>query len=470
MPNRGRLSTSRWMAAAILAVGSVGAPGAQKGPAPASASAQPSYHTFVFTYCLSCHNNRTKAGGLELDAINTAEPGDHWEVWEKVVRKLRGRQMPPPSSRRPDESDRAAALAALEASLDRLSAASPNPGRTDTFRRLNRTEYQNAIRDLLALEFDAASVLPGDSSSYGFDNVTVGNLSPTLLESYVSAAEKISRLAVGGPSLSPGGATVRLRPDLTQEKQIEGLPLGTRGGALVPHTFPVDGEYEMTIRLARDRNEHIEGLTESHQLDLLLDGERLRVFTVEPAKNLEQRELQYRPSQDNLDSHLKIRVPVTAGPHTLGVTFEAKPSVLLETARQPYEAHFNYYRHPPFQPAPYEISILGPYNAMSPGNTPSRQRVFICNPEGLPSGAARGDGAPQAKRVAGGQGPPDQKKEDSCAARILSSLMRRADRRPVTDVDLKTPLRLDPKGKAGGGFEAGVRRGVGAVPLSPELL
>jgi mono/diheme cytochrome c family protein len=446
MPNRGSVSLFRWTAAAVFAVGLAGNPGAQQSiSSPPAASSAPPYQALVNTYCLSCHNSRTKAGALELDAINTADLSDHWETWEKVVRKLRAHQMPPPSARQPDEAARGTALASLQASLDRLSAATPNPGRTDTFRRLNRTEYHNAIRDLLALDFDAAAVLPNDSSSYGFDNVTVGNLSPTLLESYVSAAEKISRLAVGGPSLSPGGATVRLRPDLTQEKHIEGLPVGTRGGALVPHTFPLDGEYEITIRLARDRNENIEGLTEPHQLDLLLDGERLKLFTVEPAPVKEDEVAKYQPSHDTLDGHLKIRVPVTAGPHTLGVTFAKKPSLLLETARQPYEAHFNYYRHPRITPAVYEISIVGPYNAAGAGDTPSRHRVFTCRP------ARKQD-------------------EDNCAKRILATLMRRAYRRPVTDEDLKRPLELYRTAKAGDGFEAGIEMGLAAVLSSPEFL
>ena len=445
MPIRGSLRVSRWVAATVLAVSSVGTPGAQQPPGNAPASTDAPYRALVNTYCLSCHNNRTKAGSLELTSINTADLNDHWETWEKVVRKLRAHQMPPPAARQPDEAARATALASLEASLDKLSATTPNPGRTDTFRRMTRTEYRNAIRDLLALDFDASAVLPNDSSSYGFDNVTVGNLSPTLLESYVSAAEKISRLAVGGPSLSPGGATVRLRPDLTQEKHVEGLPIGTRGGTLVPHTFPLDGEYEITIRLARDRNENIEGLTEPHQLDLLLDGERLKLFTVEPAPIKEDELAKYQPSHDTLDGHLKIRVPVTAGPHTLGVTFAKKPSLLLETARQPYEAHFNYYRHPRITPAVYEISIVGPYNAVGAGDTPSRHRVFTCRP------ARKQD-------------------EDSCAKRILSALTRRAYRRPVTDEDLKRPLELYRTAKTSDGFEAGIEMGLAAVLSSPEFL
>jgi mono/diheme cytochrome c family protein len=455
----------RSMAAGILAVGLVGAPSARQEPVRAPASADAPYRAVVNTYCLSCHNSKSKAGGLELTAINTQDIRDHSEVWEKVARKLRARQMPPPGSRRPDDATHAAALSALEASLDNLAVTNPNPGRTDTFRRLNRTEYRNAIRDLLAIEIDAASLLPSDSASYGFDNITVGNLSPTLLESYVTAAEKISQLVVGRPSLSPGGSTVRLRPDLTQEGHIEGLPIGTRGGALVTHEFPVNGDYEITIRLSRDRNEHIEGLFEPHEVELLLDGERVRLFNVAPPSLGTGQSSADSASHATLDSHLKIRVPVAAGPHSVGVTFPKKPSLLLETARQPYEAHFNYYRHPRIQPAVYEISIIGPYNPAGAGDTPSRRRVFVCSPRG----AARGVGAPRAERGAGAEGPPALN-EDSCAKRILSTVMRRAYRRPVTDTDLNKPLELYASAKAADGFEAGIEMGLAAVLSSPEFL
>ena len=445
MPVRRKNWMLRWTAAGVLAVGSVGAPVAQQDPARTSASSEAPYRAVVSTYCLSCHNTKTKAGGLALDAINTQDLGAHQEAWEKVVRKLRARQMPPQGARQPDDAAHAAALASLETALDRVSATTPNPGRTDTFRRLNRTEYRNAVRDLIAIEIDAVSLLPSDSASFGFDNVTVGNLSPTLLESYVSAAEKISRLAVGRPSLSPGGATVRLKPDLTQEKHLDGLPIGTRGGALTSHEFPVNGEYEITIRLARDRNEHIEGLTESHEIELLLDGERVRLFTIEPVAPLTGQVASDQPSHENLDNHLKIRAPVTAGPHTLAVTFPKKPSLLLETLRQPYEAAFNYYRHPRLQPAVYEISIVGPYNAAGAGDTPSRRRVFTCQP-----GRAQ--------------------EEDACAKRILSALMRRAYRRPVSDTDLKRPFELYRVAKAEDGFDAGIEMGLSAVLASPEFL
>ena len=175
-----------------------------------------------------------KAGGFAIDTLNSDDVAQNPVAWEKVVRKLRARYMPPAGLPRPDEKSYDALVATLETSLDRASAARLNPGRTDTFRRLNRTEYQNAVRDLLAITVDVTSLLPSDEASHGFDNVTVGNLSPTLLERYLSAAQKISRNAVGSPIKSPGGVTINLPPDLTQETHFDGLPFGTRGGTVVP--------------------------------------------------------------------------------------------------------------------------------------------------------------------------------------------------------------------------------------------
>jgi mono/diheme cytochrome c family protein len=445
MPNSGKGWVIRLAVGAALAASVVSTPGAQQKSDPVTAASEPAHRAVVSTYCLSCHNSKSKAGGLELDTINAQPPGDHAEAWEKVVRKLRARQMPPVGARRPDEAAYTASLASLEASLDRVATATPHPGRTDTFRRLNRTEYHNAIRDLLALDIDVAALLPSDSASFGFDNITVGNLSPTLLESYVTAAEKISRLAVGRPSLSMGGSTVRIKPDITQENHLDGLPIGTRGGALISHEFPLNGEYEISIRLSRDRNEHIEGLLEAAEIELLLDDQRLHLFTIEPLKLEQQQSASDAPSHANLDNHLKLRVPVTAGPHKLAVAFPKKPFLLLETARQPYEAHFNYYRHPRLQPAVYEISIVGPYNAAGAGDTPSRRRVLVCQPESV-------------------------KNDDACAKKILSTLMRRAYRRPVNDADLKKPLELYQRAKAEEGFDAGIELGLSAVLSSPEFL
>src|SRR5436190_9830084 len=356
-------------------------------------------------YCAGCHDSEMKKGGLDFDSIRMEDVTKHPEVWEKVVRKLRARQMPPMEKPRPDESTYEKAVARLSDALDSAAAGHPNPGRTETFRRLNRTEYQNVIRDLLALDIDAAELLPKDDASQGFDNVAVGNLSPTLLDRYITAAQKISRLAVGAPRRSPGGDTFRIRADLTQEERVEGLPVGTRGGALIPYTFPQDGDYEIQIRLTRDRNDEVEGLHEPHEVEVLLDRERAASFTVASPKDR---------NFDKVDQHLKVRIPVKAGPHQLGVTFLKNPSALLETKRQPYQAHFNLHRHPRIGPAIYQVSINGPYGAKGPGDTPSRRRIFLSQ-------------------------PTKPAEEEPCAERILATLMRRAYRRPVTEADLRKP-------------------------------
>ena len=394
-------------------------------------------HATVKKYCVGCHNSKVKTSGLAFDSLDIHNVGQDSEAWEKVVRKLRTRSMPPAGLPRPDEQTYTTLLSSLETSLDTAAAAKPNPGRTDTFRRLNRTEYQNAIRDLLAIEVDVTSLLPSDESSHGFDNVTVGDLSPTLLERYLSAARKISRLAMGTPTRSPGGDTVTLPPDLTQEEHFDELPLGTRGGTAVRYNFPLDAKYDVQIRLARDRNEHVEGLREPHEVELMLDGERVKLFTVTPPPAGKDHSL--------VDKDLNARIPVKAGPHVVAVAFPKKASPLLETERQPWQAHFNMDRHPRITPALYSISVNGPYEASGPGDTPSRRRILVCKP---------------AK--------PDE--EDACAKRILTTLMRRAYRRPVTDADLQAPLKFYKEARADGDFDAGIEMGLSAVLVSPEFL
>jgi len=396
-------------------------------------------------YCLQCHDNAMKEAGLSLEPVARNDIARHPDVWEKVVRKLRTRQMPPVGEDRPDEATYDLVVRHLETALDRAAAAAPNPGRTSTIRRLTRTEYQNAIRDLLALDIDAGALLPGDESSYGFDNVTVGDLSPTLLDRYVSAAEKISRLAVGRPSRSPGGETVRIPPDVTQEDHVEGLPIGTRGGVVVPYTFPLDGDYEVQIRLRRDRDELVEGLSEPHEVELLLDRQRLQLFTVSPPQRQAGLPDDQQPSHAKVDQHLTVRVPVKAGPHVLGVAFVKKPTLLAEGTRQPYQARFNSLRHPRLQPAVYAVSIVGPYAAKSAGDTPSRRRIFVSKPAN-----------------------PGQ--EERAARQILSTLMRRAYRRPVVEADLEKPLALYRQARASGDFDAGIELGLSAILVSPQFL
>jgi len=411
----------------------VGAPQPSSKAAPA-----PSPEAAVMArYCAGCHSSKAKAGGLDLASVSADNVSQHPDVWEKVVRKLRARYMPPAGMPRPDERTYDSVVSALATSLDGAAAAKPNPGRTDTFRRLTRTEYQNAIRDLLDIDVDVTSLLPSDETSHGFDNVTVGELSPTLLERYLTAVRKISRLAIGSPSRAPGGDTMILPPDLTQEEHFDKLPFGTRGGKIVHYTFPQDATYEIQLRLQRDRNEHVEGLSDRAEVDLMLDGQRLKLFTVTPPPRGVDHHL--------VEKDLNIRVPVKAGPHAISAAFLKTPSTLLESERQPYQAHFNMDRHPRPQPAIYSITINGPYDAKGPGDTPSRRRIFVCK-------------------------PANPGEEDGCAKKTLATLMRRAYRRPVTDEDFRVPLKFYKDARSEGGFEAGIEMALRAVLMSPEFL
>jgi hypothetical protein len=417
-----------------------GAQGQQQGPgARTTTPPVPASDAFINRYCLSCHNDRTKIAGLALNSVDVNNVSEDVELWEKVVRKLAARAMPPAGRPRPGEADYEAFVSHLETSLDASAMAKPNPGRTETFHRLNRNEYQNAIRDMLALEVsDVASLLPKDDESYGFDNVNVVALPPALIERYLSAAEKISQRAVGRLSAMPGPTNIELPADLTQETELAGMPLGTRGGTMVRHIFPLDGEYEVEIRLARDRDEILEGLTEPHEMELRLDGERLRLFKLQPPQRSGR-------NGDPGQGTFTVRIPVKAGPHEIGVAFLPKSTALLETERQPFRAAFNTFRHPRTQPALYRVSIGGPFDASGPGDTPSRQRILVCRP------AASSE-------------------ETACADRILSMLARRAYRRPVTDTDIHALRGFYNQGRMEGGFESGIQMALTALLVSPEFL
>lgn len=400
---------------------------------------------FVEAHCIDCHISDEPAGELNLAKLT----GDfHVEsgAWERVVRKLRARQMPPLGFDRPKEQEYERALSLLIKGLDAAAEKNPNPGRTESLRRLTRTEYQNAIRDLLFVNIDATKLLPKDESSHGFDNITVGELSPTLMNRYVSAAQKISRLALGGSRRSPSGDTFRLKGDLTQEQHVVGLPLGTRGGMLIDYTFPRDGEYEIQLRLTRDRNEEVEGLNRSHEVVFLVDRREVRSFKVD------------RPKDKNhslVDAHLKARINVTAGPHKVGVTFVKDSASILETKRQPYDARFNMHRHRRTAPAAFQVSINGPFESAGPGDTPSRMRVL---------------------------GGADVEPTLANAQEILARLVRRAYRRPATPDDLRKPLAYfrrvwdsnesaatDP-GEKRQRFEDAIQLATTSVLISPQFL
>jgi hypothetical protein len=421
-------------------------------------------------YCVTCHNQRLVTAGLKLDDADVANPGAGAEMWEKVVRKLRTGMMPPPNMPQPSTDDRRALLSWLETSLDKAAAAKPNPGRTETLRRLNRTEYQNAIRDLLSVDIDAASLLPADESGHGFDNVTVGDLPPALLDRYISAAQKISTLAIGSTQTSLQSDIIRVPPDVTQEGHVSGLPMGTRGGVVFPYTFAQNGEYDIQIYLARGYSGDVDGLKDPqpHEIKVLLDRTPIGEFTIQRPAN----------GDDSLiDRNLKIRVPVTAGPHQVGVTFVRNSASLIETARQPLQSRFNERRHPRVTPAISQVSITGAYEPQGADNTPSRSRIFVCRPAFAKgsgeagSAFAKGSGeAGSASAKGSGETGLSSAEETACARRILSTLMRRAYRRPISEADLSGPMAFYQEGRSERDFDAGIGKALSAVLINPEFL
>ena len=441
--------TKRWIVPASACTAMLYAAIAHVAAAPEQQPAQPAaavspQRALIDRYCATCHSDRLRTGGLSLSAseVDPLQVGDDVETWEKVVRKLRARAMPPagPGRPRPDEQSYAALVSHLETALDRVAAESLDPGPAERFRRLTRAEYQNAVRDLLDLEVDAASLLPDDDSSHGFDNVNVGGVSPTLLDRYLAAAQKVSRLAVGRVG-SPVAHTVVLPPDLTQDDRFDGLPFGTRGGTTVRYTFPADGEYRFDIRLTRDRDERIEG-SHVEQLDLMLDQRRLQTFTLSPRKEGSAQSLAtFTNAAKETDVGLNVRVPVTAGPHEIAVAFLKAPTVLSEAERQPYRANYSYRE----RAALFSVTVSGLYEVSGPGDTPSRRRIFNCRPS-RPS------------------------EEAACARAILSALAKRAYRRPVTAADLDPILGFYQKARRDGeAFETGVEMALRALLVESRV-
>lgn len=392
----------------------------------------------IVNYCLECHDADIQKGDVNLERLLDSPFDEQVAGWVEVLQQVESRHMPPVGEERPDEATFTTTTDAIVTALDSFAAKHPNPGRTDPVRRLTRTEYQNAIHDLLGIDIDVTELLPADESSHGFDNITVGELSPALLERYLDAAQKISRMAVGTSQKQPDSRTVRIRPDITQEDHIEGLPLGTRGGALISHLFPRDGDYDVRIFLTRDRNENVEGLHRPHQIEILLDGDPQAILRVTPPEN--------RSDHTKVDADLRTRIKVEAGQRDLGVTFREDYSSLEETLRQPYQSHFNYHRHPRLSPAIYQVTITGPYDSSSAGMSGSRRRVL---PE-----------VPGA-----GQDPK------AVAAENLRLLMRRAWRRAITEEDLDRVLAFFEEGYAvEKNFDAGMELALSAILVSREFL
>ncbi len=395
-------------------------------------------------YCVTCHNERTRTGGVALDTLDPGDPAAA-AVWEKVVRRLQTRAMPPQGVRRPDESTYHALTETLVGWLDGAAAARPYPGRP-MLRRLNRVEYGNAIRDLLALDVNTAVLLPPDDSAYGFDTIgDVLGVSPSLQERYLSAAAKISALAVGDPERGPVEESYRVRQDLSQNQHIEGLPLGTIGGLVVRHDFPLDGEYVFHVTLQHTNFGNVRGLDYPHDVETTVDGERVHLATIGGNADLAQMFEHPVNAGEAIEARLTTRVHVSAGQRAVGVAF-VRNLGLGDTRRlQPLLRSSANTLDWTGLPHIQSLTVSGPFAPTGPGDTASRRRIFVCQ-------------------------PADTAEELPCATQILRTLAGRAYRQPVNDRDLEPLLGFYRDGRGEGTFETGIQRALHAMLASPRFV
>jgi cytochrome c553 len=384
-------------------------------------------------YCVGCHSEQAKSGGIVLANVNPDKPGENAQVLEKVLRKVRTGEMPPRGLPRPEPAVTKTFTASLEATLDQAAAKNPNAGRP-AVHRLNRFEYSNAIRDLLAIDLNPGSSLPPDDSGYGFDNIgDVLSVSPILLERYLSLARKISRLAVGDPGILPAVEEYSVPVGLSQADSVsDDLPLGSRGGIAIRHAFPLDAEYTIRIRI-RGYNNRARDLVQ--HLDLRLDDVRLKEFEI----------LSKSTEADEESPTFEVRVPVKAGVRMVGVNFESEHALQEGVLPPPPAKAAPPPRNLPGRIGVDSVLIGGPFEATGPGDTPSRLRIFVCR-------------------------PANSKDEAPCAKKIFSTLARRAYRRPVTDADLKPLLSFFETGRHSGTFESGIESGLRRMLVAPDFL
>jgi hypothetical protein len=448
---------------------------------PSDASAP---RALIDKYCVTCHNDRVKTANLTLQGLDLSRVGDHAELWEKVIRKLRAGVMPPPDSPRPPLAEYDAFRDWLEAAVDRTASTRATPGAV-VLHRLNRTEYANAIRDLLDLQIDATTLLPPDDSANGFDNIAGSlTISPTLLESYATAAARVARMAIGYWK-SPTEATYLTSGDASQNHRLDGMPFGTRGGIVTRHDFPADGEYKFSIQ-----NLGIGSFIPGEQLALIIDGERAHVW---PYRGVG---VAVGMTADS-DGTLEVTVPVRAGSRLVGATFLAtnyRPS--LDIIRQYDRKSLENNTIPQLQyyPAIGFLRVQGPFNAQRPADSASRRKLLVCRPaQGSGTGAQRsavgnpGSGDPESgiRNISAGSAstaiaqPTRQipaaaatgaSTESACARQILTRLTRQAYRRPPTPQELATVLSFYEKGRAEGTFEDGIEFAMRFVLASPQFL
>ena len=402
--------------------------------------------TVLNKYCVTCHSEKLRTGGLSLQNADLSRLPAAAETWEKVIRKLRTGAMPPQGLPRPDAAALNDLALFLETGLDRAAAANPNPGRA-TMHRLNRAEYANAIHDLLDLDVDATALLPPDDESSGFDNIAdVLRMSPSLMERYLSASWNISREAVGNLSVTPATTTYRVRPDLSQDQHIEGLPLGTRGGILVRHFFPLDAEYVIKLRLWRNTFDLMRGMEDTHQIEISIDGKQERLVSAGGHDDFVK--MAQNPGEFGaaLDKQLTVRLPLSAGIHSIAASTilrsHAEPDALIKPFLRTTVDGLDITGDPSVD----RLTVEGPLNPTGPGHTPSRAKIFICT-------------------------PANPSEDLPCARKILSTLLRRAYRRPLSGSDLETPLSFYQRRRnAHGSFEAGIESALQFILASPEFL
>ena len=393
-------------------------------------------------YCVDCHNDAELAGEISFEKTDPASIAAHADVWERVLRKLTTRTMPPQDEPRPDADTYGTFAAWLTTELDR--SATQNPGRP-ALRRLNRSEYANAIRDLLGFDVDVASLLPPDDSAFGFDNIgDLLNVSPSLLERYLGAADRVSALALGDPSAEAGAATYRSRGDQSQSEHLEGMPLGTVGGLAADHYFPLDGQYELKVALLRTNLDAIRGLEHTHQLEIAVDGERVLLETIGGERDAEQKGQLIPDRSDAVDARLRVRAPVKAGEHRITAAFIRKIGEGTNRLRPFDRSNADTYDSTG-RPHVQSLTVTGPYSPEGSGDTASRRRILTCAPESSAD-------------------------EPRCAREILSTIARRAYRRPVDDSDLERLMPFFEAGRAGGNFDSGIQLALRRVLASPAFV
>ncbi len=415
------------------------------------------YRAFLNQYCVACHSNRAAnpaEGPVNLESAGFDDLLGHAGTWERVLRKLSVRAMPPPGLPRPSETEYAGFTSWLAASLDRAWEGHGTPGRY-VVHRLNRAEYANAVRDLLAVDIDVTDLLPTDGAEFGFDNIaTALKTSPLLLEGYVNAAERVSAMAVGDPQVRPGTTEHSISREFSQNGYIDGLPLGTVGGTVVRHVFPADAEYKLSGRLVRGVQEGyagVEGNDTPYTFVITVDGAEVYSAPIGGPKDDEIQAADLAAAQPIIDKRMTGRVRVTAGPHDVGFTWRERPGKLQDvwqpSPRDSQEVHMV-----AGMPRLRTVSIDGPYNVHGLSEGPSRQRLFVCHP---------GAGANHGVNV----------DETTCAVKILTNLARRAYRRPVTPADVDAPMSFYKRTRqSGGSFDDGIRSGVARVLSSPYFL